>query len=71
MTVIATRSLIVEREMPHPPDKVWRALTQGPLMEEWLMKNNFRPEDEANYQGANYGWQRCIRGLEHVVAALD
>jgi uncharacterized protein YndB with AHSA1/START domain len=30
----ATRSLVVEREMPHPPEKIWRALTQGPLIEE-------------------------------------
>ena len=28
----ATRSLVVEREMPHPPEKIWRALTQGPLI---------------------------------------
>jgi uncharacterized protein YndB with AHSA1/START domain len=28
-TVIATRSVVVERKMPHPPDKIWRALTQG------------------------------------------
>jgi uncharacterized protein YndB with AHSA1/START domain len=40
----ATRSLIVEREMPHPPEKIWRALTQGPLIEEWLMKNDFQPQ---------------------------
>jgi uncharacterized protein YndB with AHSA1/START domain len=25
------------------PDKVWRALTQGPLIEEWLMKSDFEP----------------------------
>jgi uncharacterized protein YndB with AHSA1/START domain len=25
----ATRSLVIEREMPHPPEKIWRALTQG------------------------------------------
>lgn len=37
----ATRSVVVEREMPHPPEKIWRALTQGPLLEEWLMKNDF------------------------------
>ncbi len=140
-----TRSLVVERQMPHPPEKVWRALTQGPLIEQWLMKNDFqpvvghkftfraepmphwngvtdcqvlvvqpnerlsyswnasgeeaatgiktvvtwtltpvkggvlvrmeqsgfRPEDEANYQGANYGWQRFIASLERVVAELD
>jgi uncharacterized protein YndB with AHSA1/START domain len=141
----ATRSLVVEREMPHPPEKIWRALTQPHLIEEWLMKNDFqpvvghrfnfratpmpnwngvtdcqvlvvepnerlsyswnasgeeaakglktvvtwtltrtkggthvrmeqsgfRPEEEANYQGASYGWQRFIGGLERVVAGLD
>ena len=139
----ATRSLVVERVMQHSPEKIWRALTQGPLIEEWLMKNDFhpvvghrfnfratpmphwngvtdrlvlvvepyerlsyswnasgeeaagglktvvtwtltpttggvlvrmeqssfRPEDEANYQGASYGWQRFVDGLlERVVA---
>ncbi|MGB9241963.1 MAG: SRPBCC domain-containing protein [Candidatus Acidiferrales bacterium] len=37
------RTLVIEREIPHPPEKVWRALTEGPLIEEWLMKNDFRP----------------------------
>jgi uncharacterized protein YndB with AHSA1/START domain len=141
----ATRSIVIEREMPYPPEKIWRALTQGPLIEEWLMKNDFRPvvglrfnfravpmphwngvvdcqvlavqpherlsyswnasgeeaagglktvvtwtlmpttggtvvrmeqsgfrpEDEANYQGASYGWRRYIGGLERVAAGLD
>ena len=39
----ATRSILMERQMRHPPEKVWRALTQGALMEEWLMKNDFQP----------------------------
>ena len=39
----AQRSLIVERTMPHPPEKIWRALTTGPLIETWLMKNDFQP----------------------------
>ena len=38
-----TRSVVVEREMPFPPDKIWRALTQPHLIEEWLMKNDFKP----------------------------
>ena len=38
-----TRSVIVEREIPHPPEKIWRALTQPHLIEEWLMKNDFQP----------------------------
>jgi len=37
------RSVIVERDVPHPPEKVWRALTQPHLIEEWLMKNDFKP----------------------------
>jgi uncharacterized protein YndB with AHSA1/START domain len=36
-------SVVVERETPHPPEKVWRALTQPHLIEEWLMKNDFEP----------------------------
>ena len=35
------RSVIVERDIPHPPEKLWRALTQPHLIEEWLMKNDF------------------------------
>jgi uncharacterized protein YndB with AHSA1/START domain len=38
-----TRSVVVEREMSHPPEKIWRALTQPHLIEEWLMKNDFKP----------------------------
>ncbi len=138
-TDAATRSFVIEREMPYPPEKIWRALTQGPLLEEWLMKNDFapvvahrftfratpmpnwngiidcevlvvepnkklsyswgslglesvvvwtliateagtlvrmeqsgfRPDQEANYQGAKYGWQKFIGNLERVVAGLQ
>jgi uncharacterized protein YndB with AHSA1/START domain len=37
------RSVVVEREIPHPPEKLWRALTQPHLIAEWLMKNDFAP----------------------------
>ena len=141
----ATRSIVVERVMHHTPEKVWHALTQGPLIEEWLMKNDFRPvvghkfnfraepmpqwngvvdcevlivepnkrlsyswnasgdeaanglktivtwtltpadggthirmeqsgfrpEDERFFQGANYGWQKMVAGLERVTAGLE
>ena len=40
-TTTETRTVVVEREMPHAPEKLWRALTQPHLMEEWLMKNDF------------------------------
>ena len=134
------RSLVVERVFPHPPEKLWRALTEGPLLAQWMMKNDFEPvvgrrfqfradpapnwsgivdcevlvvdplqrlsynwgvgdpagglqwvvlwtltpvEDgthlrmeqsgfgpnqQAAYQGANYGWQKFFGGLERVLA---
>jgi uncharacterized protein YndB with AHSA1/START domain len=37
-----TLSVVVEREVPFPPEKIWRALTQPHLIEEWLMKNDFK-----------------------------
>ena len=42
-TSTETRSVVVERDIPFPPEKLWRALTQPHLMEEWLMKNDFKP----------------------------
>ena len=38
-----TLSVVVEREIPHPPEKIWRALTQPHLIQEWLMNNDFAP----------------------------
>jgi len=38
-----SRSVVIERDIPHPPEKLWRALTQPHLIEEWLMKNDFAP----------------------------
>jgi uncharacterized protein YndB with AHSA1/START domain len=38
-----TRSVIVERDMPFPPERVWRALTEPHLIAEWLMQNDFSP----------------------------
>lgn len=37
------RTVIVEREMPHRPEKLWRALTEPHLIAEWLMNNDFAP----------------------------
>ncbi len=36
-------SVVGEREIPFPPEKIWCALTQPHLIEEWLMKNDFKP----------------------------
>ena len=43
MTSAATRSLVIEKEMPYSPEKIWRALTEGSLIKEWLMDNDFQP----------------------------
>ena len=41
-TTTQTLSVVIEREMPFPPEKLWRALTQPHLIQEWLMKNDFQ-----------------------------
>jgi uncharacterized protein YndB with AHSA1/START domain len=38
-----TLSVVVERELPFPPEKLWRALTQPHLIAEWLMQNDLKP----------------------------
>ena len=38
------RTVVIEREVAHPPEKIWRALTQPHLLEEWLMKTDFKPQ---------------------------
>jgi uncharacterized protein YndB with AHSA1/START domain len=37
------RALVIERVFPHPPEKLWRALTENQLVAQWLMKNDFEP----------------------------
>jgi uncharacterized protein YndB with AHSA1/START domain len=53
--------LVVERVFPHPPEKLWRALTESPLLAQWLMNNDFeltagrkfqfRAEPKPNWNG--------------------
>jgi|SRR5580658_267417 uncharacterized protein YndB with AHSA1/START domain len=134
-----THSVVIEKEMPHPSEKIWRALTQSPLIEKWLMNNDFQPvvghrfslratpvpnwngvidcevlvvepnsrltytwgtmgkksvvawtltptkggthvrmehsgfgsDQDADYKGASYGWQKFTGNLERVVGGLD
>jgi uncharacterized protein YndB with AHSA1/START domain len=55
-----TLSVIVEREMPYPPEKIWRALTQPQLIAEWLMKNDFRPVVDHRFSlSAHWGAVDC------------
>jgi len=41
MTAIA-----IDEFLPHPPDRVWHALTDSGLMARWLMRNDLRLEPE-------------------------
>lgn len=41
--VAETRTLVVERIFPHPPEKLWRALTESTLLAQWMMANDFAP----------------------------
>lgn len=36
-------SLVIERVFAHSPQKLWRALTEGPLLAQWMMNNDFEP----------------------------
>jgi uncharacterized protein YndB with AHSA1/START domain len=53
-------SVVVERDLPHAPEKIWRALTQPHLIEEWLMKNDFKPAVDHKFQlSADWGAVDC------------
>ena len=59
-TATETLSVVVEREIPYPPEKIWRALTQPHLIEEWLMKNDFKPVVEHRFNlRADWGAVDC------------
>ena len=49
-TATETRTVIVEREIPYPTEKIWRALTQPHLIEEWLMKTDFEPVADRKFK---------------------
>lgn len=54
------RSVIVEREIAFPPEKIWRALTQPHLIQEWLMKNDFKPVPDHRFKlSAEWGSVDC------------
>ncbi len=56
----APRSVIVERDIGYPPEKIWRALTQPHLIEEWLMKTDFALETGRRFSlVADWGAVEC------------
>lgn len=76
---ITTRSVVLERELPHPPEKVWRALTQPQLIAGLLAKTDFNAEVGFRFSvridppaalfcnGARMGWP-LIAPFEQVLA---
>jgi len=60
------RTLVVEREFAHPPDRIWRALTQSDLLAEWIMPNDFRAEVGERFEMAAE-WGK----VEGEVLAID
>jgi uncharacterized protein YndB with AHSA1/START domain len=65
-TATETLSVVVERDIPFPPEKIWRALTQPHLIEEWLMKNDFKPVVGHSFNfRADWGAVDCqVRAVE-------
>ena len=45
-----TRTLVIERVFPHPAEKLCRALTESPLIAQWLLKNDFEPVAGRKFQ---------------------
>lgn len=41
---VETKSVVVERSFPHPPAKLWRAISESDLLARWMMPNDFAPE---------------------------
>jgi uncharacterized protein YndB with AHSA1/START domain len=59
-TSTETLSVVVEREISYPPEKIWRALTQPHLIEEWLMKNDFKPVVDHSFKlSGDWGAVNC------------
>ena len=54
-TANATQSIVEERLMPHPPERVWRALTQSALIAEWLMQNRYTKPARLAIDGVSNG----------------
>jgi uncharacterized protein YndB with AHSA1/START domain len=55
-----TRSVVVERRIPFPPERIWRALTEPHLIEAWLMKNDFMPVPDHRFSlRADWGSVAC------------
>ena len=75
MTVTpATDSFVIERLLPHSPEKIWRALTQTALLDEWLLKSDFQPIEGHRFHfhaPPNPHWDGLIDGEVLSVEPLE
>lgn len=73
------RRVIVERDFVHPPERVWRALTQPELLADWLMRSDFRAEPDHPFRFyAEWGEIDCkvlevrpMHSLSYTWSAFD
>jgi uncharacterized protein YndB with AHSA1/START domain len=49
-TAKAAESVVMECDLPDPPEKVWRALTERELLAQWIMPNDMTPEVGAQFR---------------------
>ncbi len=69
----SSRTLVVERVFPHPPEKLWRALTESPLLAQWMMNNDFQPVVGRRFQFRNEpkpNWNGIVDGEVLVVEPM-
>ncbi len=55
--------MVIEKTFSHPPEKLWRALTEPALLTQWLLRNSFLPEIGREFQFRNEpvgGWDGVI-----------
>lgn len=55
--------ITVETVYPHPPERVWRALTDPDELEAWLMENDFEPRVGHRFQFRDEpkpGWRGIV-----------
>ena len=53
-------SVVMEKEFPFPAERIWRALTEPQLIEEWLMRSEFKPIVGHRFEfSADWGKVEC------------
>jgi uncharacterized protein YndB with AHSA1/START domain len=60
------RQLTFEAFYPHPPEKVWRALTERDAIRQWLMENDFVAKVGHRFQlraKPQPGWSGIVEGV--------